>query len=336
MQKEIVEPTEFMNPEGTLKVSGWARKDYFLYDRSQININLWRIKEWDFWEIANPNYRVIFNIFDIGLFGVASFMFHDFRTDKKIQRDLVRIFTRGSVGLPNTWRYDAPMVFRKGKEWMEFSREGNSIILKVNYSNVDGEIRLKLIENTDLIANVIPFKDPKHFVYAQKVNCLIPEGSIHVHGEEYEFSERTGSYGVLDWTRARFPYSNSWKWCSASGKVNGKYFGFNLDYGFGTESSKNMLFVNGIGHHLDEIEYHLNPKDLKAPLKITSNDNRVDLVLTPTYGIKDGVNLGLIKMKGIKSYGFFTGTVILDDGTATEIRESDKLFGWAEEFSQRW
>jgi hypothetical protein len=336
MQKEISEPTEFINSDGTLRVSGWSRKDIFLYERSKIKINLWRIKEWDFWEIANPNYRVIFNIFDIGLFGVASFMIHDFRTDKKIQRDLVRVFTRGSVGLPKSWRYEEPLIFRKGNEYMEFSRDGNSIILKVEYKNISGELRLKLIENTDLIANVIPFKNPKQFVYAQKVNCLIPEGSILVNGEGYEFSERTESYGVLDWTRARFPYSNSWKWCSASGKVNGNYFGFNLDYGFGIESSKSMIFVNGVGHHLDEIQYEMDAKNLKKPLKITSNDNRVNLILTPTYGMKDGVNLGVLKMKGIKSYGFFTGTVILDDGSEFEIKESDRLFGWAEQFSQRW
>ncbi len=80
----------------------------------------------------------------------------------------------------------------------------------------------------------------------------------------------------------------------------------------------------------------MDAKNLKKPLKITSNDNRVNLILTPTYGMKDGVNLGVLKMKGIKSYGFFTGTVILDDGSEFEIKESDRLFGWAEQFSQRW
>ena len=336
MQNEITESTEFLNPDGTLRISGWARKDVFQYDRRKTSLNPWRIKEWDFWEITNPNYRVIFNIFDIGLFGVANFLLHDFRTGKRYERDLVQLFTKGKVGLPNSWRYEKPMVFQKGTESMEFSRQENFIILKVNYKSIKGEIRLKMLENTDLIANVIPFKNPRHFVYAQKLNCLIPQGSVHVNGIEYEFSERTESYGVLDWTRAAFPYSNYWKWWSASGKVNNNYFGFNLDYGFGSESSKSMIFLDDGGHHLDEIEYELDSKNLKKQVEIKSNNERVNLTLTPAYTLKEGVNLGLLKMKGLKVYGFFKGVVILDSGEPFEIKEEDRLFGWAESFSQRW
>ena len=77
-------------------------------------------------------------------------------------------------------------------------------------------------------------------------------------------------------------------------------------------------------------------KNLSNPLKITSNDGRVNLVLNPVYTQKDGVNLLVIKMKGASVYGFFIGEVILDNGDIIKIKESDKLWGWAEEFSQKW
>ncbi|MEX2715988.1 MAG: hypothetical protein Q6370_006770 [Candidatus Sigynarchaeota archaeon] len=41
-------------------------------------------------------------------------------------------------------------------------------------------------------------------------------------------------------------------------------------------------------------------------------------------------------MKGISTYGYFTGELVLDDGRTIKVKESDKLFGWAEEFYQKW
>ena len=127
------------------------------------------------------------------------------------------------------------------------------------------------------------------------------------------------------------------KWCSASGKVNGKLFGFNLDYGFGTESSKSMIFYDGKGHHLDKIKYEMNWKKVLNPIEIVStNDDRVNLLFTPTWGTIEGVSLGILGMKGALSYGFFTGTMRLDNGEIITIKDSDRLFGWAEDFFQKW
>ena len=93
------------------------------------------------------------------------------------------------------------------------------------------------------MVNVIPFRNPRHFVYVQKIVCMPALGEVNLGGEIYKFEgESNDSYASLDWSRGVFPYRTEWWWSYASGKVDGKYFGFNIDYGFGTESSKNMLF----------------------------------------------------------------------------------------------
>ncbi|MEX2681806.1 MAG: hypothetical protein Q6373_009400 [Candidatus Sigynarchaeota archaeon] len=56
----------------------------------------------------------------------------------------------------------------------------------------------------------------------------------------------------------------------------------------------------------------------------------------PKFHEKTGVDIGFLAMKGISTYGYFTGEHVLDDGRTTQVRESDKLFGWAEEFNQKW
>jgi hypothetical protein len=342
MQKEITERTDILDNDGQVVQPGWARDDVFNYDRLKIKVGKHRIKEWDFWEVFNADYRVVMNIFDIGYAGVAQFTFTDFRTKKSVNAGMLKLFTRGSVGNPKSWRYEKPLRFQRGKSWMEFTKSGDQIILKCEFptaakgKGIAGEIALTVDPKIDGIVNLIPFKDPKQFVYAEKINCMPANGSIRIGNQEYPFSESNNSWGVLDWTRAVFPYKNHWKWCTASGKVGSISFGFNLDYGFGTESSKNMIFYQGKGHHLDEIAYQHNKNDLTAPLTITSNDNRVNLTLKPIFIEKAGVDVGFLAMKGYNTYGFFTGEVVLDDGKKVTITEADQLFGWAEEFWQKW
>ncbi|NLZ28834.1 MAG: DUF2804 family protein, partial [Firmicutes bacterium] len=144
------------------------------------------------------------------------------------------------------------------------------------------------------------------------------------------------SWGILDWTRGVFPYRNQWKWCIASGKVDGVNFGFNIDYGFGRESNKSMIIHDVRGHHLESAEYQHDWKDLHRHLPITSKDGRVNLILKPRKIDKKNISVGFLEMRGIKTYGYFTGEMVLDDGSKVEIKETDRLFGWAEEYYQKW
>lgn len=327
-----------MDDNGHVLNSGWARDDLFIYERSKIKSGPLRIKEWDYWEVFNDRYALILNIFDIGFAGVAQFSLNDFSAKKPKEIFLIKPLTRGSVGHPGTWKYDAPLVFEKKGNRMEFDRRGDDIILKVNFpkKEIFGEINLYKDPRMDTMTNLIPFHDPRQFVYAIKIMCMPATGTLRIGDRKYDFNASNNSWGILDWTRAVFPYRNQWKWCIASGKVDGVNFGFNIDYGFGRESNKSMIIYDGRGHHLKSAEYQHDWKNLHRSLPITSADGRVNLVLKPKKIEKTGANLGFLEMRGIKTYGYFTGEMVLDDGRKVEIKEADKLFGWAEEFFQKW
>ncbi len=317
---------------------GWARDDLFNYNRAKITSSPLRIKEWDFWEVFNEQYGLVLNIFDIGLAAVGQFTFTDFTTGKKANAGIVKLFSRGSIGHPPSWRYEKPLSFEKGNDKMEFSRDGDDVRLVAEFpkKKIAADITLHKDPRMDSMANLVPFENPKQFVYAVKIMCMPAKGHVTIGDEEHVFSAESSSWGVLDWTRAVFPHKNHWKWCTASGKVSGVSLGFNIDYGFGTESSKSMIVHDGKGHHLDVVEYQHDPRHLEQPLSISSPDGRVGLTLVPKYWEKSGVDIGFLMMKGIKTYGFFTGNLVLDDGKTIAIKESDRLFGWAEEFSQKW
>ncbi len=342
MQKEITEPSNLLDDNGHLLQPGWAKRNIFNYNREKIAKNPFRIKEWDFWEITNQDYKVILNIFDIGLFGVAQFAFTDFNTHEEVSAMIIKLFTRGSVKMPGSIEYKEPLVFSKGPSKMEFDKQGDNIILKIDFpkyqkgKGIKGEFSLYIDPKNDSMVNTIPFKNKKQFVWAQKILCIPATGSINIAGKEYKFSAENESFGVLDWTRAVFPYFNKWKWCAALGKKNGVPFGLNLNYGFGIESSKCMIFYDGKGNHLDEIYYKIDKKNLNNPIIITSNDNRVNLTFEPSFPEKSNLNLLIMQIKGICIYGYFTGEVVLDNGDKILIEKSDKMWGWLEEFQQRW
>lgn len=342
MQKEIKQVIDILDENGNVINPGWARDEMWNFKKEKITSKPTRVKMWDFWEVYNDKCRIVLNIFDIGIAGVAQFTYTDFETKKQTFKMLLRLLTKGSVGNPKSYKYEKPLLFKKGKSFMEFSKDGDFIVLKAHFPHKNDkkdlkcEFKLNLKPKTESISNLIPFKNPRHFVYAQKVIGLPATGYIKIHGEIIEFNEKNIGYGVLDWTRAVFPHKNHWYWCVGAGIKDGKRIGFNIDFGFGTESSKSMIFIDGKGHHLDEVTYQHDKKDLDKPLKIISNDNRVNLTLYSKFIEKNGVDLGIIAMKGFSTFGPFTGELVLDDGTKIEINESDKIYGWAEEYYQKW
>ena len=131
MQKEITEMSNFLDDKGHVINPGWASKELFNYEREKIKKSKCRIKEWDYWEVFNPNYRTILNIFDIGYAGVASFMFHDFQTNKRTNVTLLKLCTRGSVGMPN--RGITKICCSKGKDFMEFDKWLTILSFKQNF-----------------------------------------------------------------------------------------------------------------------------------------------------------------------------------------------------------
>jgi hypothetical protein len=118
--------------------------------------------------------------------------------------------------------------------------------------------------------------------------------------------------------------------------VSGIPFGLNIDYGFGTESSKSMIFHDTRGHHLDKVRYSFDRADPKKAWTFTDNDGRVELTLEPVCLERGGTNFVILRTSLLKAYGFFTGRVRLDDGRWIEVRESDRLFGSAEAVVNHW
>ncbi len=344
MNGEIIKPSNLLDDKGYLVQKGWARQLILKYEREKVKglFSSFRIKEWDCYEIMNSRCLVTLIIADIGYFGMATIMLIDFEKKMSYEGGSLKLLTRGSLNLPPSAN-EGDAIFSNGhffrRNFLSFKRDGDNIILsfyfhKIKGKKMRGSIKLYKDPTHDTMVNVIPFKNPRHFVYVQKANCMPAKGIVQYGDETYEFSEKNNSYACLDWSRGVFPYRTSWYWGSASGLFDGKPLGFNIDYGFGDETiaTKNMIFYDGKGHKLDKITFHI-PKNYWNLWRFTSNDGRFEMTLKPIFIKTVNVNAGILKTGGVNAYGYYKGEIILDDGKKLRI---DKLLGFAERYSHRW
>ena len=342
-QTKITEPSDLLDENGELKQVGWATQLILKYEREKVSAGSLRIKEWDCYEIYNEEFGLALIIADVGYFGMATLDFMDFKNNVIKGDRAVSFFTRGSLNMPPSTMAGITNFAKKNKK-MKFERIGDDMILTFDFPDfwegkgIKGEIKLDMDPKRDTLVNVIPFENKKQFVYVQKIVDMPVNGKFTIGGEEYTFSDENGSFGVIDWTRAVFPYKTSWYWGGGFGIVNGKRLGFNLDRGFGIEtiSSKNMIFYEGKGHKIADIMFHYDKKDIMKPWKFTSSDGRFEMILDPVMQKGNNMNALVLKTSGVQVLGYFIGDLILDDGTKIHIDKADKVFGWAENFSHKW
>lgn len=339
MQREITEERELLDERGRITLEGFARKPYWRYRRSRIRAPWWRIKEWDYYAVIDQERGagVTLTASDLGYAGLFALCFVDIRQGFYRQIDSLKLLTRGRTGLAE--EADAPhrIVFEDRRLSLQISREGEMRQLRFAGEGgwIEGEISLRQPADQERMVIATSWAEERTaFYYNQKINCMPAEGWLRVNGEELRFYSRQ-SFGVLDWGRGRWTYRNRWYWASASGTLDGVPFGFNLGYGFSDRSpaSENMLFYAGTTHKLAEVSFHYDRHDPLQPWRIESSDGRCELEFRPSLDRAAAFNLLLVKSNQHQCFGWYAGTVILDDGTELAV---EGLPGFIEDVYNRW
>ena len=212
---------------------------------------------------------------------------------------------------------------------------------------LEAEITLRELEPRESMVIATPFpKAPRSFYYNQKINCQDAEGAFRFGGRELRF-DRGSAFGVLDWGRGVWTYSNTWYWGSAgglildkpsgsaSGLAGGASFGFNIGCGFGDTSaaSENMIFYEGRAHKIGPLSIELDHRDFMKPWRARSEDGRIDLTLSPILDRASASNFGVLASIQHQVFGDWSGRAVLDDGRELRI---DALRGFCEKVINRW
>jgi hypothetical protein len=333
-------PGELLDSNSQLTQSGWSKNLCLIYNRENIRSSSLRIKEWDYYTLLHPDYGLTITVTDLGIMSLISLVWLDFIAKKFFKFEESKLFSRGNLHLP-TSSLEGDVSISGKKIQIEIKKQKNIRDITIfafkfkikNHIGLQASFTLHKDDHADSIVVATPWKSKKgKFYYNQKINNFLLIGTVTIGNSNYEF-QKENCFGVLDWGRGVWPYKNIWYWSSASGIVNGKNFGFNLGYGFDDNpASENIIFIDGIGHKLDQIKFNFKKTNVLEKWTVTSNDGRCELEFTPILDRNDTVNLLIFKSIQHQIFGYFSGFFILV-GEKIIIKN---LLGFAEEVYNRW
>ena len=345
MQHEITGPAELLDASGRIAEEGFSRLPHQRYRRDRIHAPWWRIKEWDYYAVLDQSsgFGVTLTASDLGYAGLFALCLVDLSTGVWEQVDTLSLFPRGETGFAGTADEEHLLSFSDKKLNLAFERTGDRRLLRFSSDAflaaggpVSGEITLQQHPDVQRMVIATSWAQKRTaFYFNQKINCMPASGSVRIGAVERRFSDDT-SFGVLDWGRGNWTYRNRWYWASASGVLpDGNRFGFNLGYGFSdrTPASENVLFFGGTVHKLSEVTFHIDTKDYLAPWRFTDDDGRLELDFAPALDRNSTTDLLLIKSVQHQCFGYYSGTVVLDDGKPITI---ERFPGFAEDVYNRW
>lgn len=343
MGKQILlEKGPLLDKKGRLVQAGYSFSMVREYDRKSIKKSLFgRIKEWDYYYIGDENYGVALTIADNSYMDLISVSVLDFKNKKQWTKSYMEWLTFGLIQFPKSSKNGN--VHHEGKKFnMSFVNKNGKRRLICTMKNVaknaDFSCDILLSETTDKsIVIATPFNKRGHFYYNQKINLLKANGSFSFGAIKYNFSK--DSFGVLDWGRGTWTYSNTWYWASLSGRYNGHNYGFNLGYGFGDTSNatENVFFFDDKAFKLDDVTFNipLNDKkkdDYMSPWTFTSSSGDINLTFTPIIDRYANTNALIIQSLQHQVFGYFSGDIKVEGKTY----HFENLLGFAEKVKNRW
>ena len=330
MQHKITEPGLLLDPDGSLREPGWSTEHLVVYNRNSVRENKCRLKEWDHYIVSDERFVVTMNICNTGFVGMVAVTITDLAhaESHRVTKLVPMLGTKMVLSMsPDKGVSFCESVGTK----VIFEAAPGKRIIDVLVDRFSGQnsfaahIELDDIPQ-DSIAVAIPWtQSPTAFFYGQKTLCMRASGAFRVGQLRHEFNPQI-ALGTLDWGRGVWTYDNRWFWGIAQGYESGHLVGLSLGYGFGDtrEGSENALFVDGICHKLDRVDFGI-PKtssgalDYKSRWHMTSNDGRVQLDFTPVVNNSAALNLGIVMNEQNQAYGYLSGNVVLDDGTQLQI-----------------
>ena len=345
MQHEITTSAPLLNADGNLSEPGWARRLLPVYRRADVKASALRLKEWDYYCVSNGRFALCLTIADNGYMGLDSVSLLNLEEGWEITTSPMQVLTLGKKHLPETSAKGVSAAAGKGYNLQFTVEDGKRVLLaQMKKFGPEGSLYAKVTltdEPPESMVIATPFDKAGHFYYNQKINCMRAEGFVTYgyHNRTYEF-DPAESFAVLDWGRGVWTYDNTWYWGSASGLLGGVPFGFNIGYGFGnTEAAtENMLFYNGRAHKLSAVRFHIpgeetGTPDYLKPWRFSSDDGRFEMDFVPALDRKSKTDFKVLMSDQHQVFGRFSGTAVLDDGTALQIRE---LAGFAEKVRNKW
>jgi len=333
--KEFTEPVPVLDDQGRPLNFGWSRSPLFIYDPTLIRSPRRRVSESDRYIFFSSTHLIILEVLDNGILGYVGLSVVSLRDKKRTTQTYLIPFPLGSFNLSRESE-KGQMKLYTHKSMLDFTSLGRGIrLIRADiprfghHRRLRGELVLSPPEGAESMMTNMSWRMSRHaFRCLRHSPWYTVEGVIQFGAQEIVFT-RGNSWGIFEWNRGIRPRQDVRYWAAGVGAVEGVLAGFNVGYD-GADSSQgteNAFFLNGKLHKLDQVTFHIPPSNWLLPWRFTSNDNRLEMTFMPHQERSENQRLFLCSHKRRQVCGFFTGTVILDNGESFEFRN---LTGFAE------
>ena len=344
MQNEITARGALLGSDGRLNQRGYAKRPVLTYNPENVGVTRvpllkrLRLKEWDYYGVTTADCFFSATVSHVGYIGLVFVYYIDFRERSCLFKSLPTPFGMGCRMPRSSERGDVSFGMRGVR--IRFVRERERRLLTVEWkrfhrgADLAAELVARQPEGMDSIVMATPM-GKNHFYYNQKINCMPTSGWVRCGPIARDLSEDM-ALTTLDWGRGVWPYRTFWNWGSASGFLkDGRTVGLNLGCGFGdlSAATENCVFVNGKMSKLGSVDFDYDPSDYLQPWRFRSDDDRLELTLTPVYDRAQKMNLLAVSTEGHQMFGRYDGRIVTDGGETIRI---ENLMGWAEEHRARW
>ncbi len=336
MQKERVDTSSILDHRGMPGYFGWSRSPVFFYGSSPYWPPRRRITSSDRFIIFSSSNMLVMEVLDGGYLGYVGVTVTSLKTKKRTTKYYIVPFPMGSFNMPQNSELGSVKIQEK-KISVDFTAmEGGSRVIKFDFpgfSHSKGALRGYIVlsppENAESLYNCMPWREDKlAFRLTRRSPWFIAEGVVQFGNSEIPFTKED-AWGIFDWNRGVRPRTDVRYWAAGCGLQNGKQVAFTVGYGSadGSQGTENGFFLDGKLHKLDQVTFHINPESWLGPWSFTSSDQRLEMNFTPIMERTGTHRLLFHSMKRRQVFGFFSGKIILDDGSELEFKD---ILGFAE------
>jgi len=326
-QQEILESGPLLDERGRPLLCGWSRSPLRQYDRGSVRASPRRIAETDRYVLVSERNIALFEVYDGGYLGLIGVCVADLSARTFQAENYAVPFPLGAFELPQDSETGS-LKIRQKKLALDFAvNEGASRIVKIDAPafgrglGLRGAVVLTLPPRPESLVNVAPWrKEPSAFRYSRRSPWYTAEGMLQLGNEELNFT-RGNAWGILDWSRGVRPRRDIRYWAGACGLAAGRQFAFSLAYGSSDASlgTENALFLDGGLHKLNQVTFHISPRDWLQPWRFAADDKRLEMTFEPALERPERMGVLFNARKRHQVFGRFTGKAVLDDGETIEF-----------------
>ena len=327
-EREITDEVDLCLPNGHLNPNavGWSRQPLH-----RPNLRGWgRSKRWEYWGIVTPTHVVGLTVSSLDYAGVQSVYVLDRETGKEIVREAVVPLARGVV-LPERAGTGSAHAEADGLT-IDFDEVPGGTRLRARSAEIDIDLLASRPLGHECLAVVVPWST-RRFQYTVKDVGRPASGRISV-GAVSHVVTADSSFAVLDHGRGRWPYSITWNWGAAHGRVADRLVSLQIGgtWTDGTGSTENAVFVDGVAHKIsDDLAWDYDRLNWMYPWHIRGGGLAV--TFRPFHERVARTSLLVVAAETHQLFGVYEGWARTPSGERVSV---DGLIGWAEESRNRW